>query len=347
MSWNTQVIEDEYVKLTVDAAAWSAELKAVPKGDTVIGIDHFTVKPTETAVSEDYHAEYSTYTESRPFFGFAGGVDNTLLENTNYDIVLAYDLYKNGSVTEYNRLLGVRISTVSRQESGESVIESELPIEDMNGFADYREAAVSFGVNLRQYGGGEIKVTAVITGAEKTVTVTKENMLCFRTTKTDIYGDSYKADIYTVSFRKKDIGYGPFHAAVTVEYLASARTFTTTGSYDGILPFSFYYLKDKGIFKITADEWNELNEDLYKRLKKRGTTLEEPEKVSRGQKFETGIIQAITSLFYALYTSGIALPGPDFRVFSTVSFGTRPENGVSAYELLRKFETWANAVFQA
>ena len=202
MSWNTQVIEDEYVKLTVDAAAWSAELKAVPKGDTVIGIDHFTVKPTETAVSEDYYAEYSTYTESRPFFGFAGGVDNTLLENTNYDIVLAYDLYKNGSVTEYNRLLGVRISTVSREESGESVIESELPIEDMNGFADYREAAVSFGVNLRQYGGGEIKVTAVITGAEKTVTVTKESMLCFRTAKVDV------CLLYTSSCKKNSLGAG-------------------------------------------------------------------------------------------------------------------------------------------
>ena len=146
-------------------------------------------------------------------------------------------------------------------------------------------------------------------------------MLCFRTAKVDVYGDSYKADIYTVSFRKKDIGYGPFHAAVTVEYLASARTFTTTGSYDGILPFSFYYLKDKGVFKITADEWNELNEDLYKRLKKRGTTLEEPEKVSRGQVFGTGIIQAVTSLFYALYTSGIALPDPDFRAFRRYPLG--------------------------
>ena len=347
MSWNTQVIEDEYVKLTVNAAAWSAELKAVPKGNTVIGIDHFTVIRTETNVSEDYHVEYNTYTESRPFLSFAGGVNNTLLENTNYEIVLAYDLYKNGSVTEYNRLLGVRISTVSREESGESVIESKLPIEEMTGFVGYRKAAVSFYVNLRQYGGGEIKVTAVITGAEKVLTVTKENMLCFRTTKTNVYGDSYKADVYTVSFEKKDIGYGAFHVAVTVKYIASTQTFTTTGAYDGILPFSFYYLKDKGIFKITADEWNELSEDLYKRLKKRGTTLEAPEKVTEGQIFSTQNIADVKRLFYALYTSGITLPNPDFRVFSTGSIGTRPENGVSAYELLRQFETWANAAFQA
>ena len=351
---NQVITSDEHVTLMLDAAAWRIEITLTPKSGVVIGCAHYVITQNYgAALSEEFvvrdsdgNIDYdSRYTDGDPFTAAIDVWGCSLLdESKSYHIALSYDIYENGVLTAEKVVIGLNVNTVSRQESGESGMGAELPVEYISAFPGKGTCTFNIAVSKRYYNGGLILINAQVHGitSGRSQTYTQNNMYYTEVQATDEYGDSYTRAFYTLAVSKDDIGYGKCDIQVDVTYKTGQNEYNSTGSTVGKIPFSFLYLESGSKFRITAAEWNEFIHLLTNEAIRHGSaSLTLPEDKVRGDRFTISDIAAARDLFAVLKACGVnGMPEEREIPAGTMSFGKRPVLGLSAFELFSKFENW-------
>lgn len=354
---NDYEISDDMITLAVSAAAWQIEFTVTPKSGAVIGVWHAVLTQNYGAgETYEYFArnnngkiDYdSRYTAASPFYGAINVWDCTILdEEKSYQLAVSYDVYENGVLTKESVVLSINCTTVSRAESGETGYGGTLAIETVSGFSNKRSCTFSIILDKRHFNGGTIFVQAAVSGTNSGLskTYTQNNMFCDEDEVPDSAGEMHKRAIYTLTVDKEDIGYGICTVTVDVTYKCGLNIYYSPTAYgNSVVLFGFIFREPGGKFKLRADEWNEYMRLLASEVERRGAVAYVPPEVSAGDAFELYHISFARNLILQLAGIGISgLPSEStFPVLTKMTFGQRPENGISAYELFGNLEDYVN-----
>lgn len=358
--------EDNYVVLKANPSAWRIEFTLTPKAGVIIGCwDYLITQEYGAGLSEqilvmnsDGQTDYdSRYSAEHPFTAAIDVWNCSLIdEEKEYSITVMYDLYENGILFEQSRSIGVQVTTEPRHQEPPA-LPGTLPIEVLSAFPGRNMCSVSIGIGLQHYNGtGTVSVTAAVTGltSGKSKTIGQGKMYYTETTVTGSDGERYKRALYTFTVLKEDLGYGKIKVDVEVVYAVRrydetagayvTDTYTSNGSLLSKIPFGFLYLEDGGVFKVTADEWNEFIHLLVGEISRHGGVAQNiPVDAVERNIFSVADVLAARALFRKLRDLGVAgMPGDsEFPAFTRMGFGSPAVGSMTAYELFSKLEMWA------
>ncbi|MGN1121865.1 MAG: hypothetical protein ACI4RV_05825, partial [Eubacteriales bacterium] len=219
-----------------------------------------------------------------------------------------------------------------------------ITVKSISFFDSYEKVYAIIKLDLSHYADGDFTLTADVTCGTVAKTFSKSDMSFYFTDEENEYQETVRYGYYTLTIYARDFGYGRISVLARTQY-ASTIDSELQGEYE--MRFHWFFLSDKGVFKVMAYEWNVFRGLLLAQAARFGVPEEEAvfytEDAVAGQQITYDLINALFIGLAKVYNAcGMTADDNDFPLFTSMGIGKMPDGARSAYDVFSVLENHIN-----